>query len=188
VSLVTHAALRPVKKGVAMTGSIGLDGRIYAVLGLFEKIRGAAACEKPHFIVPTGNVVHQRLVQWDPVNGSLEDDFEENEVQIDGATRSAVTVYEARTVQDVLELCVTGPGAFFAHAPTPGLQLIAGRLAVPVGPWLRPLGGALRRVCKISGGWLRACKSPEVALFKGTGRRSDSGGMGVRPLLRFFLL
>jgi hypothetical protein len=86
-----------------------LDGRLYGVLGLFEKVRGAAAKKIPHFLVPSGNVRGKTLVEWDLVDDGRQ--YGERVVEVDLVTRERTTVYEARTMQDVLELCLAKPSA-----------------------------------------------------------------------------
>jgi hypothetical protein len=48
------------------------------------------------------------------------------------------------------------------------------------GPWLRPLRGALRQVYTIAPHLPESVQVAEVALFRGTGQRYYSGGVGVR--------
>jgi predicted ATP-dependent protease len=97
---------------MAMTGAMGLDGRLHAIKGLFEKVRGAAADGLSAYIVPSGNVRQRVLVEFESESMSVGSAHQGTHVvvEVDKPSRDQVTVYEAASVQDVLELSLMGPG------------------------------------------------------------------------------
>jgi PDZ domain-containing secreted protein len=116
------------KEGVAVTGSMGLDGRLYRVHGFYEKIRGAAAHGVTHYVVPLDNVERSDmdvLVEWtkmdDPpaalrtrVKGG---GYVAENVKVDQSSSEALRVLAAERMEDVLGLCLTGEGGRRDNSP-----------------------------------------------------------------------
>jgi hypothetical protein len=112
------------KKGVAVAGRMGLDGRLFRINGLYEKVRGAAANGITHYIVPAGNVQRSHgevLVEWvkkdkPPVaQGNRWEKgcgYVAEMVKVDRSSSSRVQVLAAERMEDLLTLCLVGDGAW----------------------------------------------------------------------------
>jgi PDZ domain-containing secreted protein len=100
------------KQGVALTGGMGLDGRLYRVNGLYEMIRGAAANGINHFIVPAENMLHDHkdlLVEWRRKDKPSSPQgnhrvkgcgFVAEDVLVDRSSSSRLQVLAAETMED----------------------------------------------------------------------------------------